>query len=139
MKNTELLKESQLANQKINSQSLTKEMKEETTQQEQLVEEKPIEGTPFIARRIDDKWFMTLGHYRMTEVYESYEELREKTNLGINADGTINWHLLLNVISALMESTIKALDMEAQKQHAEQLQNNGATHIGSMEITKEED
>jgi len=42
-----------------------------------MLETIPIEDTPFTAIRLDDKWFLTLGKYRLSDTLRSLEEVRE--------------------------------------------------------------
>lgn len=40
----------------------------------ELIEKIEIEKTPFTAIRQDDKWFLTMGRYRLTQPLDSKEE-----------------------------------------------------------------
>ena len=64
------------------------------TTSEQLTEIIPIEETPFTAVRVQDKYFLALGKYRLTELLDTYEEIREQTE-------TITWTMLLAVMTII--------------------------------------
>ena len=44
----------------------------------ELIEQKPINETPFTAVRVDEKWFLALGKYRLTEPLPSEEACLEE-------------------------------------------------------------
>lgn len=50
----------------------------ETDKENYLTEAKQIEGTPFMIRRIEEKWFITCGEMRMTNWTLTEEEQMEK-------------------------------------------------------------
>lgn len=51
--------------------------KEETITNEQIIEVIPIKNTPFNAIKEKDKWFITLGKYRLTEEQESLKACKK--------------------------------------------------------------
>lgn len=55
---------------------LDKATKREPPQNE-MVESIPLEDTPFTAIRMDDKWFLTLGKYRLSEPVKTFDEVTE--------------------------------------------------------------
>jgi len=61
-----------------------------------------IEGTPFTAIKKDDTgYFAVMGHYRLTEEYETKAELEEFVNK------RNNWELMMNVVSIMVEELNK--------------------------------
>jgi hypothetical protein len=68
----------------------------EETNNEQLVEFKNITGTPFTAVRMEEKWMLTLGKYRMTEELETLEEC-------IKASEEHDWMRIMAVMQVMMK------------------------------------
>lgn len=103
MKATEQLRE------QLNAGSQTKENSgnEENTE---LREERRIPNTPFTAVKLEDKWFLTMGSYRMTETYESLEELMQEEQLH-----NTNWNLLTNMLAAMQVELGRVITEEATK------------------------
>lgn len=51
---------------------------EETPKQNSLIiEREQIENTPFWTLKTEEGWFLVMGDYRVTEVYETKEEVLE--------------------------------------------------------------
>jgi hypothetical protein len=61
----------------------------------ELVEQKEIENTPFMAVRMEDKWFLTLGKYRLTEPLKTEEEVIESAK-----DAT--WERIMQVMKIMI-------------------------------------
>lgn len=103
MKATEQLKES------LNAGNPTKQNfgNEESTE---LREERRIENTPFTAVKLEEKWFLTMGKYRMTDTYESLEELMQEEQLH-----STNWNLLTNMLAAMQVELGRVITEEATK------------------------
>lgn len=51
---------------------------EETHKDDYLTEHKTIEGTPFMMRRVQNKWFITIGDTRITEPTDTEKEQLDK-------------------------------------------------------------
>lgn len=75
----------------------TEETTKETSSNDQLVEIKPIEDTPFTAVKAGDKWFLALGKYRLTEPLESEEACIESTQ-------DASWGRIMQVIQIMIET-----------------------------------
>ena len=74
---------------------------------EQLVEMEGIPDTPFTAVKVDNKWFLTMGKYRLTEPLQSLEECEK------GAFDT-SWFRIMQIIGIMME------EYEVNKQAAKQ-------------------
>lgn len=61
----------------------------------QLVEKIEIENTPFTAIRVDEKWFITMGKYRLTEPIDNKEE-------ALAAGIDESWWRIMSVIKAMI-------------------------------------
>lgn len=57
----------------------------------ELVERIPITDTPFTAIRLDNKWFLTMGKYRISEPVDSFEQIQ------MEAENT-TWDRIMQVI-----------------------------------------
>lgn len=55
-----------------------------------LIEQEKIEGTPFMAIKQNNQWFLTLGNYRLTEGTDTLEETEDKLK-------TEMWELIMKV------------------------------------------
>lgn len=66
---------------------------------QELIEQKPIEGTPFtmITQTATGKSFLTIGQFRVTEETEKPEELIKLTK-------GVKWNFLTNVMSVIVET-----------------------------------
>lgn len=84
---------------KLKTELTEKELPTEKENTE-LIEKHLIGGTPFTAIRVDDKWFLALGKYRLTEPLESLEECIEQSK----AD---NWTRIMQVINVMIENQPK--------------------------------
>ncbi|AXH72096.1 MAG: hypothetical protein [Microviridae sp.] len=63
----------------------------------QLVEIKPIEGTPFAAIKTEKKWHLVLGKYRLTNELDSYEQCLAETM-------NTTWERIMQVIQIMIEN-----------------------------------
>lgn len=61
------------------------------------VERKEIENSPFTAIRIGDECFGSMGKYRITEVYESIEEVEKELEV-------ITWNRIVQVVILMIET-----------------------------------
>lgn len=66
----------------------------------ELTEVIPIQDTPFAAVRIESKYFLAMGKYRLTELYDTYEELN-------NDITNITWNRLTQVIAIICMEEIE--------------------------------
>jgi len=75
----------------------------------QLVEYKQIPETPFTAARMEDKWFLLLGRYRLTKEGEmkSYNDCAKATK-------DVSWHRLMQVMHIVSQDAIKQHEIEKQ-------------------------
>lgn len=67
----------------------------------QLVETLMVEDTPFTILKWDEKYYLCLGKYRLTEALDSKEQAMEEVN---NA----SWFRMLQIIHAVVHEEIKA-------------------------------
>lgn len=70
-------------------------MEEKTTERE-LLQQEQIEGTPFTAVRLDDKWFLTMGKYRLSEPTKTFEEVLEEAK-------DASWFRIMQLIQIMIE------------------------------------
>lgn len=78
-------------------------IKEDETQ---LFEQIPIENSPFTAVKMEDKWFLTMGKYRLTEPLKSLEECRIEAK-------DASWLRIMQIMKIMIE-----------EDHAERAYNN---------------
>jgi hypothetical protein len=78
-----------------NSQQNSTNMK--TNDPKQLSYVEPVLNTPFSICKADEKYFLAIGKYRITEIFTTEKEALNEVN-------TINWKTLTNVIVALIET-----------------------------------
>ena len=67
-----------------------------TTNENQLVQQIPIEGTPFTAVKLEDYWFLTMGKYRLTEKLKSLEECKEEAK-------DASWYRIMQIINIMIK------------------------------------
>lgn len=71
----------------------------EETNNSTYFEKREIEGTPFTAimenRDENELWYLTIGKYKISDPYASFEHAAEQTTL-------INWNLLADVVGILV-------------------------------------
>lgn len=75
----------------------------------QLLTKKPIEDTPFTAVKFDDKWFLTMGKYRLTEPINSEEEVTKEAY-------STTWHRIMQIIQIMIDE-----DRNANKKTEQQI------------------
>lgn len=66
-----------------------------TGNENQILEQKPIEGTPFTAVRHLDKWFLTMGKYRLTGKLNSFDECVEQSK-------DASWYRIMQIINIMI-------------------------------------
>lgn len=65
----------------------------------QLVEQIKIEGEPFTILKWDDKYYLTLGKYRLTEALETEEQAREEVH-------NVSWFRILQVLHIVVKEEL---------------------------------
>lgn len=83
----------------------------------QLLETKIIPETPFIARRYDEKWIVTVGKYKIREGLSSYEECEA-------AAKDVSWETITTVIQAIVEENMNGNMAKIIEQHIEKYPEN---------------
>lgn len=83
---------------KAKSDTLQNNVKEQDNKESnsKLVEQKEVEGTPFTAMKYQEKWYLTLGRYRLTEGMESEEKVIEDAT---RAD----WYRVMQVMNIMLD------------------------------------
>lgn len=66
----------------------------------QLREVIPIDSTPFAAIRVDDKYFLALGRYRLSDLKDTLEEIKDHVE-------HFSWNLLVAVIHAIVKELLE--------------------------------
>lgn len=64
-----------------------------------LIERKNVQNTPFTLVKDDKGWFVTMGEYRLSDIFETEEEAEKKAE--------VNWETLIPVIAIIVEKIIK--------------------------------
>lgn len=64
--------------------------------EKQLLEQYPIKDTPFTAVKFEDKWFLTMGKYRLTEKLNSKKECEE-------AAKDASWIRIMQIIKIVIQ------------------------------------
>ncbi|AXH76973.1 MAG: hypothetical protein [Microviridae sp.] len=73
----------------------------DSSKNEKLYESTPIQDTPFQVVKMQEKYFLALGKYRLTDLMDTFEAVEQEV---INS----TWDLLFRVISvAVTESIIQ--------------------------------
>lgn len=80
-----------------------------STSNTELVEQTPVQDTPFHIVRMDKKYFLALGKYRLTELFDDYAAVEAEV---INS----TWDLLFRVISVAVTESINQERMLASQQ-----------------------
>lgn len=62
----------------------------------ELIEYKDIDETPFTAVKVADGWFLAMGRYRLSDKYETYEQVLEDSK-------DTSWHRLMMIVQAMIE------------------------------------
>lgn len=104
-----------------------KSIKLETGKEEKnelLTEVDPIQGSPFSVVRVEDKYFLALGKYRLTELNESKEDILATVN-------DVDWNRLLAVMNVVAT--------EVFKEEYEKMERGGKDSINGNAKKHEED
>lgn len=77
-----------------------KNTEEKLTQNDsELFQQFPVDGTPFTIIKLDDKYFLSMGKYRLSEPKDSLEDvLTEEPE-------KITWFKILQVVTAIVEES----------------------------------
>lgn len=65
----------------------------------EIVETHQVENTLFVVRKLDDKWFVTLGQYKMSPIVNSKEEALAFLQ-------PITWDMIMKVMNVMATLTI---------------------------------
>ncbi|AXH75056.1 MAG: hypothetical protein [Microviridae sp.] len=74
----------------------TQQQNNSESSSKELVEKIQIENTPFHAIRMDDKWFLVMGKYRLSEPVQTLEEVKADA-----ADAS--WFRIMQLIQIMLE------------------------------------
>lgn len=79
---------------------------EKTPKSNSLIEREEIPNTPFKLIHLQDKWFITLGDHRLSELYDTKEQTLEyfKTHM---------WELIIHIVIIIIDE--KKLWQELEK------------------------
>lgn len=80
---------------KKKSSGTVNETDKQNSTSNQLVEKIEIENTPFTAVRIDDKWFLTMGKYRLTPPLPNKKE-------ALAAGVDESWWRIMQVVNVMI-------------------------------------
>lgn len=86
----------------------------EVNESNELVKRIPIAETPFTIIQLDNKYFGTMGQYRLTEQYDDFESAK-------SALIKLSWNNILNVIIIAFDNLQKAGELKYQKTYEESL------------------
>lgn len=78
------------------SHGSAKKANKSRSESEQLIEQIPVEGTPFTVVKVEDKWFLAMGKYRLTEPMESKAQA-----LGAAEDKS--WFRIIQIIMIIIK------------------------------------
>lgn len=90
--------------------------KEIKTHDGRIIERFPQEGTPFDIIKLDNKYMLYLGKYRLTEPLETYEEARKEVK-------DTSWIRIMQIIQAMIEENEygKEVKQNGQEKNPNQL------------------
>lgn len=80
-----------------------------------LAENIPVPNTPFVARMRDEKWFITMGDYAITEKFDTKED-------AINTLETNRWEITVTLIAIALDKVLTDEQVRALKEKYEQSQ-----------------
>lgn len=66
----------------------------------EMVSATPIGNSPFIARKLDDKWFITIGKFRTPHTLNSFEECEDLVK---NPD----WYTIITCMNFVIDAVIQ--------------------------------
>lgn len=88
---------------KKTSDTHAEEITKSNSNSKQLLEQVPINDTPFTAIRMEDKWFLALGKYRLTNQLGSLEECKAEAQ-------DASWIRIMQIMKIVIQ------EHEAEKQ-----------------------
>lgn len=74
----------------------------------QLYQNLPIDGTPFNAVKVQEKWFITLGKYKISENFDTYEE-------AINDSQNTDWIRIMTIMNIIIMNREEELNQQKKK------------------------
>lgn len=74
----------------------------------ELVEHKPIGDTPFMAVRVEDKWIIRCGKYKLEKGHDSFEEVEEYVNNNL-------WEMIGVFVTTVVEWNNELLEINKNK------------------------
>lgn len=80
---------------------------------EELLKVTPIEDTPFACLKNDDKYYLVLGKYRLTQDLKSEEEC-------IEASTDASWNRIMQICAIMIAESDEVIDL---KKEIEELKN----------------
>lgn len=93
----------------MSEQSSTNADQQNNNDSSELVEKKEIPETPFTAVRLGDKWFLTMGKYRLTSgLHGSYEEIFDEAM-------NTSWNRILQIMQIMIEENEQEKLKKAQE------------------------
>jgi hypothetical protein len=75
-----------------------------TTKNEELITQTPIDNTPFVLYKHDNKYFVAFGKYRLTDLHPNAEE-------AINEGTNLNWHTITR-LCLVLNDVVKRKDVQ---------------------------
>lgn len=72
---------------------------------DKLIEQIPLEGTPFHATKRGDEWYLTFGRYRLTDNLGSLEKVKHDA-------GDASWFRIMQIMGIVIEEYIETGDMD---------------------------
>lgn len=78
------------------SNGFVSEITKPNSNSEELLEIKPIDGTPFNAVRLEDKWFLAMGKYRLSEPYEREDHVLEDAK-------SASWERIMQIVNIMIK------------------------------------
>lgn len=86
-----------------------------------LIEQKQVDGTPFTAVRVNEDWFLTLGKYRLTDKLKTLGECIEEAK-------DASWWRIMQIMNIMIQEHEENKTLERTKQVLQgQLDLNGKT------------
>lgn len=89
-----------MGQEKLNGYVNEVDKEESTSGKNELMEKVEVKDTPFTAIRMDDKWFLTMGKYRLTEPRESLDAVMKDAE-------DASWWRILQVINIMIQENEK--------------------------------
>lgn len=87
----------------IKQKSNSDKTAEDNNPDSQMVSSVPIGNSPFTARRLDDKWFITIGKFRTPHTLNSFEECEDLVK---NPD----WYTIITCMNFVIDAVIQPVN-----------------------------